>query len=94
MQTVTLNNGVEMPILGFGVFQIPDASIDEGHQFDVLGRRSLFSSPLPLWGAKLRRSDQKAPTMSEGLLWSRQQVPRHVDGGTRTDVDGTAVRRP
>lgn len=25
MQTITLNNGVEMPILGFGVFQIPDA---------------------------------------------------------------------
>lgn len=26
MQNVTLNNGVEMPILGFGVFQITDAS--------------------------------------------------------------------
>jgi 2,5-diketo-D-gluconate reductase A len=25
MQSGTLNNGVEMPILGFGVFQIPDA---------------------------------------------------------------------
>ena len=25
MQTVVLNNGVEMPILGFGVYQIPDA---------------------------------------------------------------------
>lgn len=25
MQTVTLNNGVEMPILGFGVFQVPPA---------------------------------------------------------------------
>jgi 2,5-diketo-D-gluconate reductase A len=25
MQHVTLNNGIEMPILGFGVFQIPDA---------------------------------------------------------------------
>ena len=25
MDTVTLNNGVEMPMLGFGVFQIPDA---------------------------------------------------------------------
>jgi 2,5-diketo-D-gluconate reductase A len=25
MQKVTLNNGVEMPVLGFGVFQIPDA---------------------------------------------------------------------
>ena len=24
MQNVTLNNGVEMPILGFGVFQVPD----------------------------------------------------------------------
>ena len=26
MQTVTLNNGVEMPILGFGVYQVPDAA--------------------------------------------------------------------
>ena len=26
MQTVTLNNGVEIPVLGFGVFQIRDAS--------------------------------------------------------------------
>jgi diketogulonate reductase-like aldo/keto reductase len=25
MEKVKLNNGVEMPILGFGVFQIPDA---------------------------------------------------------------------
>lgn len=24
MESVTLNNGVEMPILGFGVFQVPD----------------------------------------------------------------------
>jgi 2,5-diketo-D-gluconate reductase A len=26
MRHVTLNNGVEMPLLGFGVFQIPDAA--------------------------------------------------------------------
>lgn len=26
MQNVTLNNGVEMPILGFGVFQVPDSA--------------------------------------------------------------------
>ncbi len=26
MQNVTLNNGVQMPLLGFGVFQIPDAA--------------------------------------------------------------------
>lgn len=24
METVTLSNGVEMPILGFGVYQVPD----------------------------------------------------------------------
>lgn len=29
MQTVTLNNGVEIPILGFGVFQIPDDQTEQ-----------------------------------------------------------------
>ena len=29
MQTVTLNNGVEMPILGYGVFQIPDDETEQ-----------------------------------------------------------------
>jgi 2,5-diketo-D-gluconate reductase A len=29
MQTITLNNGVEMPILGFGVFQIPDDQTEQ-----------------------------------------------------------------
>jgi 2,5-diketo-D-gluconate reductase A len=29
MQTVTLNNGVEMPILGFGVFQISDDETEQ-----------------------------------------------------------------
>ena len=24
METITLNNGIEMPVLGFGVYQIPD----------------------------------------------------------------------
>lgn len=26
MQKIVLNNGVEMPILGFGVYQVPDAA--------------------------------------------------------------------
>ena len=29
MQTVTLNNGVEMPILGFGVYQVPAEETDQ-----------------------------------------------------------------
>ena len=36
MQTVKLNNGVEMPILGFGVFQIPDAEECERSVFDAI----------------------------------------------------------
>ncbi|ACS99814.1 aldo/keto reductase [Paenibacillus sp. JDR-2] len=35
-QTVTLNNGVEMPILGFGVFQIPDPSVCEQSVYDAI----------------------------------------------------------
>jgi 2,5-diketo-D-gluconate reductase A len=36
MKNVTLNNGVEMPILGFGVFQIPDAEECERSVYDAL----------------------------------------------------------
>jgi 2,5-diketo-D-gluconate reductase A len=34
--TVTLNNGFEMPLLGFGVFQIPDAEECERSVYDAL----------------------------------------------------------
>lgn len=36
MQKITLNNGVEMPILGLGVFQIPDQTECEQVVFDAL----------------------------------------------------------
>ena len=36
MQKVILNNGVEMPILGFGVYQIPDAAECEQSVYDAL----------------------------------------------------------
>ncbi|WP_315080716.1 aldo/keto reductase [uncultured Clostridium sp.] len=36
MQNVTLNNGVEMPILGFGVYQIEDAAQCEQAVYDAL----------------------------------------------------------
>lgn len=29
MEFITLNNGVKMPLEGFGVFQVPDAAICE-----------------------------------------------------------------
>ena len=36
MQNVTLNNGIEMPILGFGVFQIPNESECEQAVIDAI----------------------------------------------------------
>lgn len=36
MKTVKLNNGIEMPILGFGVFQIPDANECEKSVIDAI----------------------------------------------------------
>ncbi len=36
MQTITLNNGVRMPIIGFGVYQIPDADECEQAVYDAL----------------------------------------------------------
>jgi 2,5-diketo-D-gluconate reductase A len=36
MQKVVLNNGVEMPILGFGVFQVPDLKECEDSVFNAL----------------------------------------------------------
>lgn len=36
MQTVQLNNGIEMPILGFGVFQVPDPAECERSVFDAI----------------------------------------------------------
>ncbi|WP_407568077.1 aldo/keto reductase [Bacillus subtilis] len=36
MQTVTLNNGVKMPIIGFGVYQVPDAKECENAVYEAL----------------------------------------------------------
>ncbi|GIP22259.1 aldo/keto reductase [Paenibacillus sp. J22TS3] len=36
MQTVTLNNGITMPIIGFGVYQVPDAEECENAVYEAL----------------------------------------------------------
>ncbi|AWB46640.1 2,5-diketo-D-gluconic acid reductase [Paenibacillus sp. CAA11] len=36
MQTVTLNNGIKMPIIGFGVYQVPDAEECENAVYEAL----------------------------------------------------------
>ncbi|WP_059049751.1 aldo/keto reductase [Paenibacillus senegalimassiliensis] len=36
MHTVTLNNGVKMPIIGFGLYQVPDAEESENTVYEAL----------------------------------------------------------
>ncbi len=36
MNTIILNNGVQMPILGYGVFQVPDATQCEQSVYDAI----------------------------------------------------------
>lgn len=36
MQKVVLNNGLEMPILGFGVYQVPDAQECERSVYEAM----------------------------------------------------------
>ncbi len=56
MKNVTLNNGVEMPILGFGVFQIPEeagciaaveAALEVGYRHIDTGASLFFDHRTP-----------------------------------------------
>ena len=46
MQKVKLNNGIEMPILGFGVYQIEDQALCEQCVYDAIetGYRSISTA--------------------------------------------------
>lgn len=48
MQKVKLNNGIEMPLLGFGVFQMTDAAECERAVIDAInsGYRLIDTAPL------------------------------------------------
>ncbi len=37
MKTIKLNNGLEMPILGFGVYQVKDLQVCERSVIDAIG---------------------------------------------------------
>jgi 2,5-diketo-D-gluconate reductase A len=66
MQTVELNNGVKMPLLGFGVFQVPDPIECENSVFEAIK-------------AGYRLIDTAAAYMNEeavGKAIQRSEVPR------------------
>ena len=47
IETVKLNNGVEMPLEGFGVFQVPDPDVCERRCWTPSPRATASSTPPP-----------------------------------------------
>ena len=45
MQNITLNNGVQIPVLGFGVFQIPPAETEQAVIAAIKGGATATSTP-------------------------------------------------
>ena len=74
METVTLNNGIQMPVVGFGVFQIPDAQDCERCVIDAIqtmhGAQRLNEATRAMHAAGFW-------TRTGGLMTVREDVGRH-----------------
>ncbi|AYW47151.1 2,5-diketo-D-gluconic acid reductase [Tetragenococcus osmophilus] len=70
METVTLNNGIEMPILGFGVFQVDDADECEQAVTDALaaGYRLIDTAAAYLNEEAVGRAIEKSGIPREDLF--------------------------
>lgn len=64
MQTVKLNNGIEMPLLGFGVFQMSDAAECERAVIDAID-------------TGYRLIDTAASYQNETRGWERSETKRY-----------------
>lgn len=70
MQSVTLNNGVMMPLLGFGVFQIQDENVCEQSVIDAIaaGYRLIDTAASYLNEAAVGRAVQRSGVAREDLF--------------------------
>jgi diketogulonate reductase-like aldo/keto reductase len=93
MQQVALNTGVEMPLLGFGVFQIADAAACEQSVVDAIdtGYRLIDTAASYLNEAAVGRGIQRSGIAREELfvttkLWIGN-VPHSVESRLRFRPD-------
>ena len=61
IETVKLNNGVEMPLEGFGVFQVPDPAVCEQAVLDAI-------AALPTHGPETWNKPVEMPVMEQVLI--------------------------
>jgi len=85
MQRVALNNGVHMPLLGFGVFQITDAAACEQSVVDAIdvGYRLIDTAASYLNEAAVGRGIQRSRLAREELfVTTKLWIQREGHGGT------------
>ena len=95
MRTVTLNNGVEMPILGFGVFQIADAAECERAVSDALaaGYRALDTAASYLNEEAVGRAIQSSGIPRDELfVSSKLWIQGAGEGKTRAAFERSLQR--
>ena len=68
IETIKLNNGVEMPLEGFGVFQVPDPAVCEQAVLDAIA-------------TGYRLIDTAAAYMNEEAVGKRHHQVRCAPGG-------------
>ena len=95
MQTVVLNNGVEMPLLGFGVFQITDLVVCEKSVLDALqtGYRLIDTAALYLNEAAVGRAIKKSGMPREEVfVTSKVWIQAAGYEGTRKAFAGSLAK--
>src|SRR5215211_7540355 len=80
MQNVRLNNGVEMPILGFGVFQVTDAEVCERSVYEALrtGYRLIDTAAAYLKEEAVGKAIKRSGVTREELFVTTKLWIQHV----------------
>ena len=95
MQTVRLNNGIEIPILGFGVFQITDATECERSVFDAIqvGHRHIDTAASYRNEEAVGRGIKRSGVEREDLfIPTKLWIQRNGYEGTKTAFENSLKR--
>ena len=95
MNNVTLNNGVEMPILGFGVFQIPDDETEAAVEAALAaGYRHLDTAASYGNEEAVGRAIKASGIPREELFVTTKLWIQHAPAGNARTTPGAPSRRP
>ena len=78
VETVKLNNGIEMPLEGFGVFQVPDPAVCEQAVLDAIATGARDLPALKGWRAEVFGKDALRLANGEIALSARSGAVRIV----------------